>query len=87
MEWDGPPAESAAVIVMDWMPVGVPGLGGRVGLAGEELHAVRASRLERSRSERRGWRSELRQRRLGESARHATPAQRIGGRGLGRECG
>ena len=86
MEWDGPPAESAAVIVMDWTPVGVPGLGGPAGLAGDEVHAVRVSRLPRSTSERR-LRSELRQRRLGESARHATPAQRIGGRELGREGG
>ena len=24
MEWDGPPAESAAVTVMVWIPLGVP---------------------------------------------------------------
>jgi hypothetical protein len=40
MEWEGPPAESAAVIVMDWIPVGVPGLGGAARLAGDEVHVA-----------------------------------------------
>jgi hypothetical protein len=87
MEWEGPPAESAAVTVTDWMPVGVPGLGAAAWRAGDELHAVRVKRLPRSTIEKRERRSELRQRRLGESAAPTMPAQRIDGRGLGRECG
>ena len=40
VEWDGPPAVSAAVTVTDWGPDGVPGVEigvGGFGFAGEEL--------------------------------------------------
>ena len=40
VEWDGPPAVSAAVTVTDWGPDGVPGVEigvGGFGLAGVEL--------------------------------------------------